>query len=446
MRFIKTIAFVCFVLAASASVGQEHFTYFSNCSSWCQDVHIKPDGSVFTLVLDMCDPPHNRWSVCEPVDNELVPLLIFEEEGYDGFFSTDSGMYVVSQSLTERLFRFIDNDLNVSEAVILDMPAQTSSVRELYVTDNYLVTGHTESGDFTIARFNRLTGEEEESVVYPEMIPFIINQSTLIVEDENTLYFALRCGWVFRTNPEALTETELLPLPYSEELQVEYNPCDFSIFYARPHPADSILFSAFLIGTEETYCYDFGYVGEHLDTHIIHLPDTYNPVDLFVDANGNRFMLCVFNADADYMTDDLSLLKFDAEFSLLDSARLVQDEWDYEGHGLKHRDGRFHLHGMLSFPGEWETVHASYVVMDMDDFSSGVSERNVAAPRFIQTDAVFGIAEASNAVVQELLELSGKRIAQRTTSGLWQKSEFAKGSYIYRVTVGDRVYSYLIGI
>lgn len=439
--------FIFFLLFLVAKISaQEEYIFESDCWNTCWQLHLTSEGNVIVTVNEHCNESDLRGFVCTPQDGFLIPQLTFETEVAGDLFSTDLGFYLISRSSENYFIRFIGNDLIVQSEVILDL-VPNADVKEIYVDNGFLVVAYFGLATFYIERFDLATGEVLETVSYTGLPPIGDFQTNLIIHNEDNIYIGLECGWIFKVDPMNLSETELLPLPYSEEFGGEYIPCFPFGNVLRPNPDEAVLFTAsevFFNG--DYYSFDFGYSGEHLGTDFIPFTDDYNLRDFTFDEAGNRFVIYQNDIDADEDNELPSrvhgVFKVNVDNEIIGS--LVFDtESVGVGYFIRLVDDVLHFHGS-KFIQQLGDASASYLTIDTSNFTTSVQSNEVERPRFIQTHEQFGVLTSENVLSQQVYDLSGTLYHTTAQTTLWQKSDFAPGTYVLRVETTTGMYSYLI--
>lgn len=426
---------------------QEEYVLNSECPSTCRFFHLSPDGSALTIVYESCDEDNMdaRVHICTTEVESLVPQLSFEAEWPDGLYSNEEGFYLISRNNETYFLRFINNDLNVISEVELDMSIYTD-IKEIYINDGFLVMASFRLTSFYLDRFDVESGSIVETISFAGLPPVGDFQTDMHVLDSETIYVGLVCGWIFKFDPLNLSETELLPLPFSEEIDDTYIPCSNIDDLLRAHPNENILFSAAsAVILEDYYSFDFGYNGEHLTTNFLLLPEEYIPMNFIFDQDETKYLLFLESInDGGVVSKDIGMYKINQENEVVDSLFYQTPDWLQGGYSMRLNENTIHLYGYKSHHQTPELFQASYLTVDSNNFGTNVSSVQAEAPKFIQTGEVFGVLPGSQVHLQQVFDLSGVLHRSSQEAALWQKVEFAPGVYVLRVETEAEMSSFRV--
>lgn len=440
----------CLLLAlfiVSQLHAQEEYVLDSECPSICRFFHLAPDGSALTIVYESCDEDNMdaRVHICTTEVESLVPQLSFEAEWPDGLYSNEEGFYLISRNNETYFLRFINNDLNVISEVELDMSIYTD-IKEIYINDGFLVMASFRFTSFYLDRFDVESGSIVETISFAGLPPVGDFQTDMHVLDSETIYVGLVCGWIFKFDPLNLSETELLPLPFSEEIDDTYIPCSNIDDLLRAHPNENILFSAAsAVILEDYYSFDFGYNGEHLTTNFLLLPEEYIPMNFIFDQDETKYLLFLESInDGGVVSKDIGMYKINQENEVVDSLFYQTPDWLQGGYSMRLNENTIHLYGYKSHHQTPDLFQASYLTVDSNNFGTNVSSVQAEAPKFIQTGEVFGVLPGSQVHLQQVFDLSGVLHRSSQEAALWQKVEFAPGVYVLRVETEAEMSSFRV--
>lgn len=440
---MKYISSALLLLALNMSTAQEEFTYESECPNVFRFFHHSPDEGSVAILYEYCNEIDTRVLICKPQNEQLVTQLTFEFEYPDGLFSTDSGFYLISRNSEEYFIRFIDNSLNVSGEVVLDLNV-ASDIKEIYVDNGNLVIAYFRQISFYIERFDMASGSLLETISFTGFPSFVYDfQTSMVVLDAETVYVGLLCGWIFKFNPMNLAATELLPLPYNEEAGGDYIPCSNIEDALRPNPADNILFTASsFVLHEDFYSFNFGYNGEHLGTDHILFPEEYTLRDFTFDDFGNKYLFYDLSFDEDL--NEYGIFKINVVNEITDTLILGNLDAHSAGYLIRLINDELHLYGSKWFNDNPDNKVSSYIRVNTNDFGTGITQLPAERLAFIQTQEVFGVKPTNGFLKQEVFNLTGALHRSSEHPTLWRKSDFAPGSYALRVHTSNGIFSYLV--
>lgn len=436
MTFLKNPSLLLVLFFVSQLHAQEEYVFESDCPSTCRFVHYAPDGTAFPVVYESCDEDNIDAGVhiCTTETESLVPQVSFDSEWPDGLYSNEEGFYLISRNNETYFLRFINNDLNVISEVALEMSVYTD-IKEIYIDDGFLVIASFRLTTFYLERFDLESGSLLETTSFTGLPPVGDFQTVMVVFDLETIYIGLVCGWIFKFDPLNLDEAEVLPLPYSEEINDTYIPCSNIDDILREHPNENILFSAAsAVILEDYYSFDFGYNGEHLTTNYLPLPEEYIPMNFIFDQDETKYLLFLESInDGGVVSKDIGMYKINQENEITDSLYYETPEWLQGGYRMHLNENTIHLYGYKSHHQTPELHQASYLIIDTNGFGTSVVSHQSEPLKFIQTDEQFGVLPESKVHLQQVYDLSGALHRSSQEAALWQKAEFAPGVYVLRV-------------
>lgn len=445
--FQKHLISIAFVFSCGISWSQEEYAFNSACFSVSTDMFISSENDAYVVVYEYCSQMDFRSIICHPENGELVNMFGFEMEVLRGFYAVDAGFYLLTKAPEAMLLRFISHDLEVSDPISMQLPL-SASVKEMFVDEGSAIVVYSNATEFNISKLAINNGELIGSVSFSD-VPYVSDfHSTTIVEDENSVYFGMGCGWIFKVNPNEISLTELLPLPIDDSTGNTYIPCAGGFDLLRSNPSEDVLLSAASIAfTDNYYSFDFGNNGDHIHTDFLTLPN-YSPGDFTFDQNGNKYLTLLKGADSDIFDYNIfGLYHINSQNEVVDSLFLDSPEWLQGGYEITLHNQTIHLNGVKYHADNPELEVASYIRVQMSDFVNSVTELNGSEDlKIIQTDEIFGIFDFKGAITIALYDLKGNLLQFENQPILWRKSDFMSGVYVLAVNTENKFIRELIMI
>ncbi|MBI1266661.1 MAG: hypothetical protein GC193_04420 [Cryomorphaceae bacterium] len=447
MIFQKQLISIAFAISCSFSWSQEEYTFNSPCFSVSTDMFISSEDDAYIAVYEYCTQNDFRLIICHPENGELVNMFGFEMEVSRGFYAVDGGFYLLTKAPEAMYLRFISDDLEVSDPISMQLPL-SASVNEMFVHEDSVIVVYYNASAFYISKLGINDGELIELASFSG-VPYVSDiHSTTVLADENSVYFGMDCGWIFKVNLNEFLEVELLPLPIDDSTGNTYLPCFGGFNLLRSNPSEDVLLSAASTAfTDNYYSFDFGDNGDHIQTDYLTLPN-YSPGDFTFDQNGNKYLTLLKGADPDVFDYNIfGLYHINSQNEVVDSLFLDSPEWLQGGYEIILNNQTIHLNGVKYHLENPELEVASYIRVQMSDFVNSITELNDSEElKIIQTDEIFGLSNFKGAITIALYDLKGNLLQFENQPILWRKADFMSGVYVLSVNAENKFIRVLIFI
>lgn len=440
-----TILLIIWLSCITTVSAQEFYVFQGTCPSTALSWHKNQStDETLVIVVELCGNEELRTAITVPEDGYLNEVMSFDNEGANFIQSVENGFYLLSQTDTNSILRLINDDLEVESEVEVALPESAWNIG-MFVS-NVLLTAYQEGTTLLLETFDLQTGESLETISFdntPISSPY---QSSQFINLGSYLYFGIACGYILEIDIVNLSNSALLPLPYSEELDTTYIPCSGISDLLRYNPHPDFLFSAASSIIEEEYiAFNFDQSGQHVGSSSFLFPPHYIPAEFQFDTEGNRYILFVTNFPdtVSGLKSDLVITKYSPDSNLIDSVHFQTPNWYERGHSVFLENSFLHLCGRKNATGNITDDRASYIRIDIDNMIN-VEESESQEYTFIQTENTFGIRTNDTPLKQEIYSTTGELLFTRKRSDLWSKSALPPGTYVLKVVTDHGRSSHLV--
>ncbi|WP_306643593.1 hypothetical protein [Sanyastnella coralliicola] len=433
------------IIASHAAISQIEYNVDSPCQNFCEFLHVFNDENTVAVITENCDESISS-KIYSIHQGELILEHTFEDELIVGITSYNDICRIVTSANESHHIHSFSSEIEVIHSQTLDLPVD-AIVSEIISDEEYVVISYFLEFELVISRHDLESGSAQEEISFENIPSTLRPLSEIFSRPDGTVIISLDCEHKFRFDPLNLTNAVQLPLPYSEDEQIYYDPCSGLLDAFRSHPDEEIaMVSASTLIDDEFIYFSFAEDGELLSINAFDIPENHNPNDFCFDDEGNLYVVYIYdNLESGEVINDLKVIQYSAEGDIIGDLHLNIPEWEQWGHRISIHGDSLWLYGS-KFLAESPDSYVTSIFSTNRDFSLSIDHPLEPAFVLINSEASLGFSPTQGKFEQKLIDLSGRVIRASDHLGIWPKSEIPRGIYILTAESVSTSFSQLVSV